>query len=50
MQVSELFGTHGAAQGDAIFKVASDIAADQASEIDRMQMMLREHVFEAEAP
>ncbi|MGH7566130.1 MAG: DUF305 domain-containing protein [Gemmatimonadota bacterium] len=44
--VQELFGSHGGAQGDAIFKLASDIAADQDSEIARMQSMLREMLFE----
>ncbi|MBW3553788.1 MAG: DUF305 domain-containing protein [Gemmatimonadetes bacterium] len=39
--VEDLFATYGAAQGDEIFKIASDISADQASEIDRMQRMLR---------
>ena len=39
--VNQLFDTYGAAQGDAIFKIASDIGADQSSEIDRMQTMLR---------
>lgn len=48
--VEELFATHGAAQGDAIFKIASDIGADQASEIDRMQRMLQELVFQREDP
>lgn len=43
--VEELFGS-GGAQGDAIFKLASDIAADQSSEIARMQSMLREMLFE----
>lgn len=44
--VNQLFDTYGAAQGDAIFKIASDIGADQTSEIDRMQTMLRAMVFE----
>lgn len=44
--VEELFSSHGAAQGDAIFKIASDISADQSSEIDRMQSMLRAMLFE----
>jgi uncharacterized protein (DUF305 family) len=44
--VEQLFGTYGAAQGDAVFKIASDIGADQTSEIDRMRSMLREMVFE----
>ena len=43
--VHDLFDTYGAAQGDAIFKIASDIGADQTSEIDRMQTMLRAMVF-----
>ena len=43
--VDELFSTFGAAQGDAIFKIASDIGADQSSEIDRMRSMLRQLIF-----
>ena len=43
--VEQLFGTYGAAQNDLVFKIASDIGADQTSEIDRMQSMLRETVF-----
>jgi uncharacterized protein (DUF305 family) len=46
VMVEELFGTHGAGQSDSIYKLASDIVADQASEIDRMQRMLRDRVFE----
>jgi len=38
--VHELFDTDGAAQGDDVFKIASDIQADQTSEIRRMQSML----------
>jgi uncharacterized protein (DUF305 family) len=38
--VHELFATDGAAQGDEVFKIASDIQADQTSEIRRMQSML----------
>jgi uncharacterized protein (DUF305 family) len=44
--VDELFRTYGAGQGDAIFKIASDIGADQSSEIDRMRTMLHEILFE----
>ena len=40
--VQDLFSTYGAAQNDVVFKIASDIGADQTSEIDRMQKMLRE--------
>lgn len=45
VMVDELFATPGAGQGDAIFKIAADIGADQASEIDRMQRMLRDLVI-----
>ena len=38
--VEELFAVDGAAQGDFVFKLASDIQADQASEITRMKLML----------
>ena len=44
--VEELFASYGAAQGDDMFRIASGIAADQTAEIDRMQSMLREIVFE----
>jgi uncharacterized protein (DUF305 family) len=42
--VDQLFDTFGAGQNDLVFKIASDIGADQTSEIDRMQSMLREMV------
>ena len=38
--VLELFDTDGAAQDDFVFKLASDIQADQSSEIERMELML----------
>ena len=38
--VDELFSSPGAAQEDAIFQFASDVSADQAAEIDRMNRML----------
>ncbi len=38
--VLELFATDGAAQSDFVFKVASDIRVDQATEIARMESML----------
>lgn len=38
--VEELFAVDGAAQGDFVFKLASDIQADQGSEIARMELML----------
>ncbi len=39
--VKQLFGTPGAAQDASIFRFASDVEADQTTEIDRMQRMLR---------
>lgn len=45
--VDRLFDTYGAAQGDAIFKIASDIGVDQATEIERMRSMLHELLFES---
>jgi uncharacterized protein (DUF305 family) len=38
--VDRLFGSQGAAQDDDIFKFASDVYADQTTEIDRMNSML----------
>jgi uncharacterized protein (DUF305 family) len=38
--VEQLFASPGAAQDDAIYKLASDVFADQSSEIDRMENML----------
>lgn len=38
--VDELFASFGGAQDDLVFKIASDISADQTSEIERMQSML----------
>ena len=46
VMVEELFNTYGAAQGDAIFKLASDVGVDQETEIDRMRLMLREMIIE----
>ena len=40
--VDELFAADGAAQDDFVFKLASDIQADQTSEVARMQRMLDE--------
>ena len=40
VMVDELFATQGAGQDEAIFRFASDIYADQTTEIGRMQMML----------
>jgi uncharacterized protein (DUF305 family) len=40
--VHDLFGTDGAAQDEAAFKLASDIQVDQLTEIARMELMLGE--------
>ena len=38
--VDELFGTQGAGQDETVFKFASDVNADQTTEIARMEKML----------
>src|SRR5215467_2728513 len=38
--VNELFAAYGSMQDDHIYKFASDVFADQSTEIDRMQQML----------
>lgn len=38
--VDKLFGSQGATQDETVFRMASDIYADQTTEIDRMQKML----------
>lgn len=38
--VDRLFGSPGAGQDETVFRLASDIQADQSTEIDRMQLML----------
>lgn len=38
--VDELFESYGAAQDDVVFRFASDVYADQTTEIDRMYTML----------
>jgi uncharacterized protein (DUF305 family) len=40
--VHDLFATDGAAQDEAVFKLASDIQVDQTTEIARMESMLAE--------
>jgi uncharacterized protein (DUF305 family) len=40
--VNQLFNTRGGARDESVFKLASDISADQSSEIKRMQRMLTE--------
>lgn len=46
--VDELVATRGGAREEAVFKLASDIGADQASEITRMQTMLRDLLFSSD--
>ncbi|MGI8402306.1 MAG: DUF305 domain-containing protein [Gemmatimonadaceae bacterium] len=48
--VKDLFGTYGAAQDITVFKMASDISADQTTEIERMQKMLGAMIFGANTP
>lgn len=48
--VKDLFSSQGAALDDTVFKLASDISADQTSEIDRMQQMLAELMFGPPSP
>ncbi len=40
--VHELFATDGAGLDEVVFKMASDIQADQTTEIARMELMLEE--------
>jgi uncharacterized protein (DUF305 family) len=47
--VNDLFGTPGAAQEQTVFKMASDVFADQTTEIERMQKMLAAMIFETGA-
>lgn len=42
VMVDDLFATDGAGQDEAAFKLASDINADQTTEIERMKLMLRQ--------
>jgi uncharacterized protein (DUF305 family) len=44
--VDQLFGSQGAGEEETVFRIASDIYADQTTEIDRMQKMLAALVFE----
>lgn len=44
--VNNLFATTGAAQDITVYKMASDISADQTTEIERMKKMLASMVFE----
>ena len=44
--VNELFGSAGGGEQETVFKFASDVYADQSTEIDRMQKMLASLLFE----
>jgi uncharacterized protein (DUF305 family) len=48
--VQRLFGTQGAGQDETVFKFASDVGVDQATEIARMQRMLAELTFGTPSP
>jgi uncharacterized protein (DUF305 family) len=48
--VTQLFGTPGAGQDEAVFKFATDVNVDQATEIARMQRMLADLLFGSAAP
>jgi uncharacterized protein (DUF305 family) len=48
--VTDLFGSYGAGQDETVFKFASDVNVDQTTEIERMQRMLADLMFEPAAP
>lgn len=50
VMVDDLFGTDGAAQDPATFKLASDIQVDQRTEIARMERMLKALVGSDQEP
>lgn len=43
--VNQLFGSHGGGEEESVFRFASDVYADQSTEIDRMQRMLASLLF-----
>jgi uncharacterized protein (DUF305 family) len=47
--VNQLFGSQGGGEEQIVFKFASDVYADQTTEIDRMQKMLAALLFSAPA-
>jgi uncharacterized protein (DUF305 family) len=47
--VRDLFATHGAGQDETVFKFATDVNVDQTTEIQRMQRMLVELLFQTPA-
>jgi uncharacterized protein (DUF305 family) len=48
--VKDLFSSYGAGLDNTVFKLASDINADQITEIDRMKLMLAELMFGPTSP
>lgn len=48
--VNQLFSSQGAAQEEYVFRFASDVSADQTTEIDRMRSMLAAHRPEPNRP
>ena len=50
VMVDQLRGTHGAGQDQTVFRIASDVHADQSTEIRRMQQMLASLPPEGQGP
>jgi len=48
--VDQLFGSQAAGEEETVFRIASDIYADQTTEIDRMQKMLAALLLEGRSP
>jgi uncharacterized protein (DUF305 family) len=48
--VTELFSSYGAGQDETVFKFASDVNVDQITEIERMEGMLIDLIFENPSP
>jgi uncharacterized protein (DUF305 family) len=44
--VNDLFSSYGAGQDETVFKFASDVNVDQITEIERMEAMLIDLIFE----
>ena len=48
--VDQLFGSAGGGEDEPVFRIASDVYADQTTEIDRMQKMLAALLLEGRSP
>ncbi len=48
--VDRLFGSQGGGEEEPVFRIASDVYADQTTEIDRMQKMLAALLLEGRTP